>query len=157
MIDPASFETAWTEAERRAFEVLVAAAGGTENRDAFLGRNPGILNAWHFTSLDVTNIGESVLLARDLPSLGIPYYAECAYLNRNRCQEWAMRVIAGLPLVQDEMSNIALFRINGIGGIDHITVDVPNEKQPVDVWGLRLTFDLVFATGGKQNAVTATA
>jgi hypothetical protein len=68
-----------------------------------------------------------------------------------------MRVIAGLPLVQDEMSNIALFRINGIGGIDHITVEVPNEKQPVDVWGLRLTFDLVFATGGKQNAVTATA
>lgn len=157
MIDPVSFETAWTEAERRAYGVLVAAAGSTDGRDAFLGRNPGILNAWHFASLDVTNIGESVLLARDLPSLGIPYYAECAYLNRDRCQEWAMRVIAGLPLVQDELSNIALFRINGIGGIENTAVNVKNETQPVDLWGLRLTFDLVFATGGKQNAVMATA
>lgn len=151
MRNPTSFETAWTEAERTAFERLLAAAGGVEGRDAFLGRNPGVINAWHCASEPVTNIGEEVLLAFDLPSLGIPYYAECSYLSRARCQEWAMRIIGGMPLAQDADSNVALFRVNAIGEIAVVERDVANEPNPVSVWTLRLGFDLVMSTGGKAN------
>ena len=46
MRKPTSFETAWTEAEASAFAALCTATGTEVNRDAYLGRNPGVLNAW---------------------------------------------------------------------------------------------------------------
>jgi len=152
MKNPETFEMAWSEAERRAFEKLTEAAGSDENRDAFLGRNPGIINAWHFESQPVTDIGESVLLARDLPTLGVPYRAECVYLKREDCQAWAMRVIKGLPLIQDVDSNIALFRVNALGQITHGTTEVANQQGLVNVWKIEIGFDLVFTTGGKSNS-----
>ena len=63
---------------------------------AYLGRNPGIISAWHFESQPVTEIGESVLLARALPSLGVPCRAECVSfrtkIQTSRCSggtRWA--------------------------------------------------------------------
>jgi len=151
MKNPETFEKAWYEAEQRAFEKLVEAAGSEEGRSAFLGRNPGILNAWHFESKPVTDIGESVLLARDLPSLGVPYRALGVFLKREDCQSWAMRIIKGLPLIKDNDSNIALFRVNELNQIKHSTAEVANEKAAVNVWEMEIGFDLVFATGGKAH------
>jgi hypothetical protein len=155
MTNPISFETSWTEAEHRAFGWLVEISGSTEGRSAFLGRNPGIVNAWAFEPQTVTDIGESVLLAHDLPSLGIPYRAAFASLVRASCQEWAMRVIGGLPLCRDAQSNVALFRVRSLGEIIYGPAEIAaaNERKTVDVWTMEIGFDLVFTTGGKANTV----
>ena len=152
MKNPETFEKAWYEAEQRAFEKLVEAAGSEYGRDAYLGRIPNIVNAWYFESKPVTDIGESVLLARDLPTLGVPYRAEGIFLKREDCQAWAMRVIKGLPLIKDNDSNIALFRVNALGQVTYgDKVQLANERAPVDAWKMEIGFDLVFATGGKAN------
>lgn len=150
MINPISFETSWAEAEGAAFAHLCTATGTESGKGAFLGKNPGVINAWHFAGLPIQTADEA-LLAADLPSLAAPCYAECRFLRRDACQQWAMRVIGGLPLVNAEDSNIALLRVREIGEIQPDQYVVANEKDPVTVWTLRITFDLVFATGGKAN------
>lgn len=152
MINPTSFETSWSEAEGAAFAHLCLKTGAEDNKGAFLGKNPGVINAWHFAGLPLKT-GEEALLAPDLPSMAIPYYAECQFLKRDACQKWAMRVVGGLPLINEEDSNIALLRVREIGDIQPDQVEVANEKSPVTVWILRITLDLVFATGGKANMV----
>jgi hypothetical protein len=150
MNNPASFETAWTEAEKAAFLHLCQKTGSEENKGAFIGKNPGVVNAWHFSGMPMKT-GEEALLAPDLPSMAIPYYAECLFLKRDACQKWAMRIIGGLPLVNAADANIALLRVREIGEIQPDKIDVANEKDPMTVWALRITLDLVFATGGKAN------
>jgi len=151
MINPVSFETAWSEAERRAYAVLVRCSGSEDNRDAFLGRNPGIVNAWHFESAPLQKAGDNAILVPDINALNIPYRAECVFLKREKCQVWAMRIMGGLPLTQDDGSNVATLRVSGIGDIVPDTILYANEKDPVSVWRMDLTFDLVFITGGKGN------
>lgn len=157
MINPVSFETAWAEAERRAYEMLVASAGSADGRDAYLGRNPGVANAWHFESVPVQKSGDNALLAPDVHTVYIPYRAECVFLKRERCMGWAMRIIGGLPLTQDTESNVAAFRVASLGDVVPGIIQLANEKSPVDVWRLEMTFDLVFITGGRSNMASAAA
>jgi hypothetical protein len=85
--------------------------------------------------------------------MAVPCYAECRFLRRDACQTWAMRVVGGLPLTNADDSNIALFRVRELGDIQPDQVELANEKGPVTVWLLRITLDLVFATGAKANMV----
>ena len=148
---PDTFITSWPQAERRAFEKLVEATDSAEGRNAFLGRNPGVVNAWHFESQPINDIGESVLFSKDIQTMGIPYRAECAFLKREDCQTWMMRIMRALPLINDEESNVACFRHRSIGTITPGTVTFKNEEKTVSVWSLEIGFDLVFVTGGKAN------
>lgn len=152
MINPTSFETSWAEAEKAAFAALCIATGTKEGSTAFIGRNPGVINTWYLADLPMTT-GEEALLAADLPSLAAPYVAECQFQKREQCHIWKMRMLGGLPIVNAEDSNIALLRVREIGEIKPDQVQVANEKDPLTVWELRLTLDLVFATGGKANRV----
>ena len=77
MINPISFDRSWIEAEKRAFDIVVEATQSRVNYDAFLGHDRGVVNAWYFASDSLQDIGESVLLADNVPTIGIPYYAEC--------------------------------------------------------------------------------
>ena len=151
MTDPQSFDTSWRDAEETAFNRLVEATGTVAAKSAFLGLNPGVVNAWHLESQAVADIGESVLLARDIPSLGIPYRAECAFTRREDCQAWAMRILRGLPVCRDGDSNVAVFRVRHFGQIVPDTVAAGNEGAAVGVWKMEVGLDLVFSTGGKGN------
>ena len=151
MIPPVSYETAWVEAERRAYNVLVGCVRSEDRRDAFLGRNPGIANAWHFESLPLQGKGNEPLLAPDVHAVHLPYRAECVFLKRELCMIWAMRIIGGLPLIQDVESNVATFRVTAVGDILSGNMQFANEKATVDVWRLEMNFDLVFITGGKMT------
>lgn len=155
MTRPQSFETSWAEAERRAFAWLVASAGSTAGRDAFVGRDPGLVNAWHLRSLPVSATGENAFSAKDPRTLHIPYEAECVFQKREKCLDWAMRLSGGLPLCQDSESNVALLRINAIGAPRPDDIQLANEKAPVAVWYLTIGLDLVFETGGKANLAAA--
>jgi len=151
MKDPETFTTSWKEAERRAFEKLVEVTKTEEGRNAWLGRNPGVVNAWHLESQPITDIGESVLFSQDIQTIGIPYRAVGTYLNREDCQQWMMMVMRGLPLNDDDESNVACFRHRSAGMITYDTVNVTNEQVPVGVWSLEIGLDLVFVTGGKKH------
>lgn len=152
MNTPKTFDTSWKEAERRAFERLIEATSAEENKGAFLARNPGVMNAWHFESQPVVEVGESVFLAKDLPTMGIPYRAIGVFLSREDCQIFVMSVIRGLPLHNDEASNIHMFRMTGLGKITFDKITLQNEKA-VLAWSVQIDFDLVFITGGKNNTV----
>lgn len=149
MTKPTSFEASWQEAERRAFELLLEAAGATEGSDAFLGANPGVVNAWHIEPLP---IGESQLslLAPDCPSVYVQMDAVGLYLKRDAAMALAMRMLKGLPVEQDEYSNVACLRVRSISGPERQEVDFRNEKAPVWCWAVRVTLDLAFDTGGKD-------
>ena len=151
MRNPDTFITSWPQAERRAFEKLIEATDSAEGRNAFLGRNPGVVNAWHFESQPINDIGESVLFSKDVQTIGIPYRAECAFLKREDCQTWMMKIMRGLPLHDDEESNVACFRHRSVGTIIYSTVEFANEQKSVGVWTLEIGFDLVFITGGKAH------
>ena len=151
MTKPALFEDAWTEAEQRAFQYITEATQTVENKSAFLGSNPGILNAWHLEHAAMDEGVESVLLSGDQPSIAMPYQATGAFTKRDACQKWFMRMLAAMPLRTDKDSNVALLRIRHHGAIEESEVDVANNKQSVRVWSLTLGLDLVFATGGKAN------
>ncbi len=155
-MNPTSFETSWTEAEQAAFQILCAATGTENGKSAHLGRNPGILNAWHFTCGKISDGGE-VFYADDLPSLCLPAYAECVFLHRAKCQCWAMRIAAALPVCNADNTNIAELRIraDGWGEVKETYVQPPNESKELLAWTLRVDFDLVFVTGGKANSSTA--
>lgn len=148
MTKPSSFEASWQEAERRAFELLLEAAGATEGSDAFLGANPGVVNAWHIEPLP---IGESQLslLAPDCPSIYMQLSAVGLYLKRDAAQALAMRLLMGLPVDRDEGSNVACLRVRAISGPERLEVEFRNEKAPVGCWQISVTLDLAFDTGGK--------
>ena len=148
MTKPTSFEFSWQEAERRAFEILLDAAGSTEGRDAFLGANPGIANVWHLEPLP---IGESQLslLAPDCPSIYMQLSAVGLYLKRDAAMALAMRLLRGLPVERDDTSNVACLRVRSVSGPNREEVDFRNEKAPILCWEIRVTLDLAFDTGGK--------
>jgi hypothetical protein len=149
MTDPTSFEFSWAEAERRTFDLLLEAAGSTENRDGFLGASPGIANAWHVEPLP---IGESQfsLLAPDCPAIYVQIMATGVFRRRDAAQTLAMRWLKALPVERDEASNIACLRVRSIQGPERIVLNLANEKAPVACWQINVVFDLAFATGGKS-------
>ena len=154
-MNPTSFETSWTEGEKAAFAVLLAATGSESGRSGFLGHNPGIANAWHFNCTQVNNGGE-VFYAGDIPSICIPAYAECQFLRRSDCQKWAMRIASKLPVDSEEDdSNLVQFRLSD-DGIDEIRPEwmkFQNDEKERLIWKLKLKFELVFSTGGKANSI----
>lgn len=155
-MNPTSFETAWTEAELTAFEKLIAAAGSEKNRDAYLGANPGVINAWHFTCAKIGTGGE-VFYADDVPSVCFPAYAEMVSNNRASCQKWAFLLAKALPCRDEGNSNVVELRI-AAGGIGEIVPGIfkpANSDTTMRIWTLRVDFDLVFETGGKANSATA--
>lgn len=121
-----------------------------------MGDNPEIFvfNSWHFASAPVKEAADA-LLASDLPSLALPYYAECRFQRRSDCQLWAMRIIGALPLNNHEDSNIALLRIRDIDEIKPGQAKLPGKEAMATFWALQITLDLVFATGGKANLTSA--
>lgn len=153
---PTSFETSWTEAENAAFEAICTATGSQAGTSAHLGRNPGVMNAWH-CSCGKIGIGGEVFYADDIPTLCIPFYAEAVFTRRAACQAWAMRIAAALPLINQETNNIIELRIqaDGWGEVKPDYVQVANEDKQIPVWRMRLDCDLVFETGGKSNSATA--
>lgn len=150
MNNPTSFETSWSEAEKAAFAHLCTATGAEAGKGAFVGKNPGVVNAWHFSGLTL-DAGDSGLIAPDLHSLAVPCFAECMFSKREACQTWAMRIIGACPLCNAEDTNLALLRVRTVSEIQDEPVAVANEQAPITVYVLRIVFDLAFATGGKAN------
>jgi hypothetical protein len=148
MKNPTSFEAAWTEAEASAFAALCMATGTESNRDAYLGRNPGVLNAWHF---EPAAVDVSTILNPDCPSIYVPCIAEWRGLKRDRCQTWAMRLLGNIGDAALTDTNIANLRVREIGKPAYELVDVANEEKKLGVWSIAVAIDLVFSTGNRAN------
>lgn len=151
MITPDCFNTSLTEAEQYAFEKLLDATNSKENKQGFKGLNPDIINAWAFEILKSAN--NEVFLAPDTPRLCVNAQAECVYFDREECQKWFMSILAALPIQNDEDSSIVEFRISDESKIEPEIIAVKNDKDLHRVYRKTITFDLVFETGGKDNAL----
>lgn len=153
MRQPLSFETSWSEAERAMFKLLVAVTKSEENRDAFLGRNPGVLNAWHLEPANTPY--RDMLHCDDVPTIAMQYMVRGVFLKREQCLELAMRLVAGLPFKNHEDSNIALLRVAELDNIEYDAVQPANESKMVGYWTVTIMLDFAFATGGKGNSTEA--
>lgn len=154
MRNPLTFETAWQEAEQAAFNYLVAATGAIDNRSAFLGRNPGVINAWAMEHLPLTEEAASVLFARDQPTLAMQYNVEALFQKREHIQKFLMALVGKLPATHIEDTNIACLRVRTIGQMEYGEITIVNEQKPIGAWTLTATLDLVFVTGGEANMAT---
>jgi len=148
MRNPTSFETSWTESEASAFAALCTATGTEANRDAYLGMNPGVLNAWHFEP-DVVN--NDTILNPDCPAIYVPCLAVWRGLKRDRCQSWAMKLLGNIGDADLADTNISNLRIRSIGQPEYDLVQVANEERKVGQWSITVGIDLVFATGQRAN------
>ena len=73
MINPASFDTAWTEAEAAAFGHLCSATGAAPNEGAFIGRTFNIANGFWFTCAPMGREGTQIFLqCLDFPTMTTP-------------------------------------------------------------------------------------
>lgn len=155
VVEPVSFETAWRDAEKAAFKHLVEVARGREGVSAFLGANPGVVNAWHMADKGTAVEHTAALLSRNRTSLALGYYAEAIFLGRDSCLTWAMTILGGLSVCDGiPDTNVAGFRLNFVGPIEMLTITPPNEAKEVRTWSLRIDFDLVFLTGGRAARLT---
>ena len=142
LIIPAAPEDAWIAAEDTAMKSLCEVTGAKIGKSAFLGTNPGVLDAWHLNS-DSTEHGTSLLC----PTPGVvhlPYYAEGVFGSRPAMQRWACRILAGLPF--KDRGNLTIFRV-AARGLDEPAFEsrsLVGEEQPAQVWRLRIHLELVF-------------
>lgn len=147
---PATFETAWAEAEAAIMSVLVKATRTELNKTAFVGE-PGIINAWWLDWGEITD-NYSPLLASDLFVLHFPATLTGQYLSRADAQAWLMRLLASMPASLDTETNVANLRVRAVGNLAAEYVKIANEAKEVRVWVLDVKLDVVFETGGRQNA-----
>ncbi len=148
MMKPMSFETSWEEAEAAMHKHLIDATGTEDNKSAFLGRNPGVLNAWH---LEPSNTPyNQPFSCKDVPAMAMQYRVVGVFTKRENCLRLAMQLAAGLPVKGDGESNISILRVAEIGNVEYDVIQPTNEAKPVGYWQIGILLDLAFSTGGKE-------
>lgn len=146
-----SFETSWTQAERAVFDHLMYATGTVENKSAFLGVNPGIVNAWFLQSEATPELAVPVFSTPDPRVMAIQCEARATFLARDACQRWGMAIAKKLPICTG-LGNVNAIKIRGMSSVDHEWVSVPNEGTQFPTWNISIYFDVVFKTGSKKDA-----
>jgi len=155
MTEPSDIDFAATlaAAEQEAFAALVASTFSEVGRSAFLGRNPGVVNAWTFAfTTPPDSAVPSFWSADDL--LALPWMAEasCQFASRDRAQAWSMQMIGATPLLPAD-GVLQLLRVRSVGPVEWSLIASQNASvdRPAIVWTAEVSFDAVFRTGGKQR------
>jgi hypothetical protein len=155
MTNPDSFDTAWTQGELAAFNLLCTATGVESGKGAFIGRDFDIANGFWFASTIGGVNGEVLLNNTDLPNMVARCQAELVFQSRAKVQEAVSAIIRALPVRSLADTNIAEFRVSsqGVSDITGQYEDVPKMSKQVLLWRCRVSFELVFSTGGKANSI----
>ena len=142
-----NFDTAWVEAEQTVFQALCKATNSEENKQAFRGYLPPMVNVWAlYTGGQGGN--EQTTWSPNVVSLHFGAHIEAAFTKREHALIFSMQVIKALPILNS--GNVQNFRIR-MGGYSEPKPDLipaANEKQNIPAWILDIGCELVFNTGG---------
>jgi hypothetical protein len=152
MITPDVFNTSLTDAEQAAFDILMDATQTEQDKTAYLGYEPEIINTWYFEAT-FTALPEVSFYYANVDSTVVKCRARCTYFNRADCQKWFMAIMAKLPKKEEDESNIKIFRLSQDFEIKTGIITLKNEKNDVRIFSKEIEFDLEFLTGGKDTAL----
>ena len=142
LVTPSSPDEAWIDAEDTALQALCEITKARPGKTAFVGANPGVLDAWHLNA-DSSEHGSS-LIAPAPGVVHVPYYVEGIFSSRAEMLRWGCRIVAGLPVVN--RGNLQIFRVAARGFDEPFFENrqLVGEGGGTQIWRLRIHLELVF-------------
>lgn len=142
-------ENPWGQAEDAVFKALVSATGTEAKKNAFQGYLPPVGNTW---ALKVGGGGDvRNTWTAPITELRMDADIEGLFLERERAQQFALKVLRALPIMRVE--NVQVFRLKtgGMPDIKFKDVTLGNETSTRIVWTVTIGCEIVFNTTENAN------
>jgi hypothetical protein len=139
----------WKKAENAVFKLLCAATGTEAKKNAFQGYLPPAGNVWALKmggGGDVRNTWTA-----PITELRMDADIEGMFLERERAQVFALKVLQSLPIMRVE--NVQMFRLRtgGMPDIKFKDVTMGNETEVRIIWTVTIGCEIVFNTVDRPN------
>jgi hypothetical protein len=145
----AFIDNPWKKAENAVFKLLCTATGTEAKKNAFQGYLPPAGNVWALKmggGGDVRNTWTA-----PITELRMDADIEGMFLERERAQQFALKVLQCLPIMRVE--NVQMFRLRtgGMPDIKFKDVTMGNETDVRIVWTVTIGCEIVFNTVDRPN------
>jgi hypothetical protein len=145
----AFIDNPWKKAENAVFKLLCTATGTEAKKNAFQGYLPPAGNVWALKmggGGDVRNTWTA-----PITELRMDADIEGMFLERERAQVFALKVLQSLPIMRVE--NVQMFRLRtgGMPDIKFKDVTMGNETEVRIIWTVTIGCEIVFNTVDRPN------